>query len=364
MKKIKIVHFVNGMNNGGVESVILNYFSNMDISKYDLHIVTQGDNDDKCIKNFENLGFKVHIVTRKKESLIKNIKEIYHILKSNNFDILHTHMTVTNLFPLMLGWLVGIKVRISHSHLAIKDMNLMDKIYCKLAIIFTTHKFACGIEAAKTLFNKSMNDVIILKNAINLEKFEYNPKMREETRKRLDINNELVLCNIGRLTEQKNQMFLIEIMKQLMNYNYNVKLLIIGGGELEQQLKQKVIECKLEDKVYFLGTCDDIEKIYQCADLFLLPSLKEGLPLVCIEAQTSGLKTIVSDNVTSEVKITPIIEYLPIVDKSVWVKKILDLKSSYERKNYKEEIRENGYDIKIEAKRLDNLYKKMLEEKK
>lgn len=363
MNKIKIVHFVNGMNNGGVEAVILNYFSNIDRSNYDLHIVTQGDNDDKCVRKFKNLGFKVHVVTRKKESLIKNLREIYKILKEEKFDILHTHMTVTNVFPLMLGWLAGVKVRINHSHLAIKDMGIMDKIYCKLSLLFTTHKFACGREAAKTLF-KNMEDVIILKNAIDLEKFQYNDEIRKEMRRELNINNELVLCNIGRLTAQKNQMFLIEIMNQLVKHDQNVKLLIIGFGELEQQLKQKVAEYNLADKISFLGTRDDIEKIYQCSDIFVLPSLKEGLPLVCIESQTSGLKTIVSDNVTDEVEITPIIKYLPITDTELWVKEILDLKEDYERKDYKEEIRKNGYDIKLEAKRLDDLYRKMLEEKK
>lgn len=295
--------------------------------------------------------------------MIKNLREIYKILKEEKFDILHTHMTVTNVFPLMLGWLAGVKVRINHSHLAIKDMGIMDKIYCKLSLLFTTHKFACGREAAKTLF-KNMEDVIILKNAIDLEKFQYNDEIRKEMRRELNINNELVLCNIGRLTAQKNQMFLIEIMNQLVKHDQNVKLLIIGFGELEQQLKQKVAEYNLADKISFLGTRADIEKIYQCSDIFVLPSLKEGLPLVCIESQTSGLKTIVSDNVTDEVEITPIIKYLPITDTEVWVKEILDLKEDYERKDYKEEIRKNGYDIKLEAKRLDDLYRKMLEEKK
>lgn len=363
MNKIKIVHFVNGMNNGGVEAVIFNYFSNINRSNYDLHIVTQGDNDDKCVQKFKNLGFKVHVVTRKKESLIKNLREIYKILKEEKFDILHAHMTVTNVFPLMLGWLAGIKVRINHSHLAIKDMSIMDKIYCKLSLLFTTHKFACGREAAKTLF-KDLKDVIVLKNAIDLERFQYDDKTRRKMRKELNIKDELVLCNIGRLTVQKNQMFLIEIMKQLVKYRQNIKLLIVGFGELEQELKQKVIEYNLDDKIYFLGTRDDIEKIYQCSDIFVLPSLKEGLPLVCIESQTSGLKTIVSDNVTDEVRITPIIKYLPITDTDAWVKKILDLKEDYERKDYKEEIGKNGYDIKIEAKRLDDLYRKMLEEEK
>lgn len=363
MEKIKVVHFVNGLNNGGVEAVILNYFSNIDLESYELHIVTQGQSDKNCLKKFKDLGFIVHCVTRKKESILKNMSEIYKILRTNKFDILHTHMTATNLFPLFLGWLCRIKVRINHSHLQIKDMNITTKIYCKLSLIFTTHKFSCGKAAAISSFGiKSVNneEVFILNNAISLENFRYNDIIRSDMRKQLQIEDNLVLCNIGRLEEQKNQKFLIDIFQEICMKNKKVCLLIIGKGVLEHELKESVKKLNLEDKIRFLGTRNDIDKIYQAIDIFLLPSINEGLPVVCIESQASGVKTIVSTNITEEINITPVISFLPLEDKKMWENKILE--KLPKRVDYIQLLRNNGYDIKTESKKLDEFYRKALEE--
>jgi len=355
--KIKICHFVNGIVNGGVERFILNYFNEIDKDNYDLHIISQGEEDQKCLEDFKKLGFTKYNVTKKKDSLLKNFKEIKKILKTEKFDIIHCHMSSTNLFPLFYGFLSGVKIRISHSHLSLKKVNFTKKVLIKLGNLFATNKFACSIDASKYLFGKS-KDVTIVNNAIELDKFIYNEEIRNKIRKELKIENKKVIGHIGRFVTQKNHDFLIDLFYEISKENDDYELLLIGTGELEQKIKNKVQKLNLEKKVHFLGTRSDVNDLMQAIDIFVLPSLFEGLGIVLIEAQVSGLKCLCSDTNPNEVKITNNIEFLKL-DIDLWKEKIINL-NVYERKSYLKEISDKGFNIKIESKKLDELYKKMI----
>lgn len=356
--KIKICHFVNGIVNGGVERVILNYFSHINMENYCPHIVTQGESDEKCYKEFEDMGFTIHNVTRKKESIYKNFKEIYTILKREKFNIVHAHMTVTNFFPLFYSFLAGTKVRISHSHLSLPSSSLTERMLKFIGKVFATHKFACSNDAAKYLFGNTRN-VCIINNAINLEKFAYSEKIRKQKRKELGIeDNSILIGHVGRFVEQKNHDFLIDVFNELYKTNEEYKLLLIGSGDLEDNIRKKVKKLNLEKNIFFLGTRNDVNELMQAMDIFLLPSLFEGLGIVLIEAQTSGLKCVCSENTPKEVKVTQNIKFSKL-DINTWSKIITDFDYST-RKDYLNDISDLGFNINTEAQKLDNMYQKMI----
>lgn len=357
LNRIKICHFVYGIVNGGVERVLLNYFYNMNLENYDLHIVTQGKCDKKCLQEFENLGFTIHNVTKKSESLLKNYIEITQILKKYKFDIVHSHMSNTNFFPLLYSKLAHIKVRINHSHNAHSKMNLKIKLLCFLAKILDTNRMACSEDAAVWLFNTKKN-VKILNNAIDLTKFQYNQEIRKKIRNEMNLENKIVIGHIGRFAEQKNHKFLIDVFEKLYQENKNYELLLIGIGELEDSIKSYVKTLKSKNSIKFLETRDDVSDLYQAMDIFVLPSLYEGLGIVLVEAQTSGLKCLGSIFIPQEVKITENIKFLEL-DLPKWIKAIQD--TNYNNRRSKiDEATEKGFNIKVEAEKLDKYYKSLI----
>lgn len=362
MNKIKICHFVNGLVNGGVEKVIINYFSNMkNKDDYDLHVITQGESDSKCLKEFEDLGFTIHTVTKKKISLFKNYKDIKNILRKEKFDIVHCHMTTTNFFPLLYSKLSGVKVRISHSHLDNSVIPFMDRVYIRLTRLVSKIRFACSKSASTYLFGKNKN-VTIINNAINIDNFKYNEKIRKDIRKELKISDDkIVIGHVGRFVDQKNHAFIIDLFKELSKDNDKYELLLIGTGELEDSIKEKVKKYNLNNKVKFLGTRNDVCNVMQAFDLFVLPSLFEGLGIVLIEAQVSGLKCFASSNTPEEVKVTNNIKLLDL-DIDLWKKEINKVKD-FKREDKSKEISKHGFDIKIESNKLDSIYKELLNKK-
>ncbi len=359
--KIRICHFINGLVNGGVEKVIINYFSNMDnVNDYDLHVVTQGESDSKCLNEFQRLNFTIHTVTKKSVSLIKNYKDIKKILKKNKFDIVHCHMTTTNFLPLLYSKLSGVKVRISHSHLTNgnRKIGLAEKIYIFLTKIESKFKFACSKEAAKYLFGNK-KDTEIINNAIDLEKYVFNETLRKEKRQELNIENKTVIGHIGRFVEQKNHNFIIDVFDKLYKENNNFHLILVGIGELENEIKEKVNNLGLNNAVSFLETRDDINELLNAFDVFILPSLYEGLGIVLIEAQANGLKCIASSNTPKEVEVTDNIKLLDLKVEQ-WVNEIKKIKKDYKRDNNIKQISNKGFDIKNEANRLDSIYKELM----
>lgn len=357
--KIKLCHFVNGLLNGGVERFLINYFFNMNnINDYELHIVTQGKSDSKCFNEFEKLGFNIHTVTKKKESIIKNYKDIKSILKKENFDIVHCHMTTTNFFPLFYAKCVGVKVRISHSHLCNNKVNLNEKLYITLTRLVSKYRFACSKDAGRYLFGTNKN-VYIINNAIDIKKFSYNEEVRKLKRAELGLNDSnIVIGHVGRFVEQKNHKFIIELITKLIKYSDKYVLVLVGTGKLEASVKQQVKKLKIEKNVYFLGNRNDVNELMQAFDIFILPSLFEGLGMVLVEAQISGMKCLTSYNTPREVKVTGNIKFIEL-EINKWKNEIIKM-TQYERNDCSNEIASHNYEIQQEAQKLDKLYKKLL----
>lgn len=368
MKKIRIAHIAGGLTTGGVESVIYNYFSHMDRKDYDLIYISYDTPDPQMQKRFEKIGFTVYSVTKKKENLWKSCKEVYTIMKKHKINIVHSHMTLMCFITSILGRMAGARVRIAHSHLAQHPSGIKKFIYWTFKImtrITATDYFACGQEAAQYLYGKSIcqkGKVTILNNAVEPELFAYQEKKRKKIRNFYAIEDKLCIGHVGRFTEQKNHHFLIEIFEQIHREYPETVLLSVGSGPLMEEIKNQVKEKKLEDAVIFTGSRNDIDELYQAMDIFVLPSLYEGLAVVLVEAQFAGLTIYTSDKVTKEIGITPNLNYIPLQKSAKeWAEEIMENAVCGRRNDVYPILKQAGYDIFIESKKLDAFYQKRVE---
>lgn len=354
-KKIKIAAFVHGLS-GGAGQIILNYYDHIPQDDYQIDIITLNVESEHLKEKFEKRNLKVLKIPSKKESLIKNIFSMYYILKNKDYDIVHAHMTLTNVFPLFVAWICGVKVRISHSHLSYKK-STYTRVLSNLTKLFATDYFACGKEAGNFLYGNSKFK--ILNNAIDMRQFHFDEEVRSSERKKLNIDKDtIVIGNVGRFSEQKNHKFIINVFRKVVEIHENSKLLLIGEGELFTDIKKYVDQLNLTKNVIFLGSIDDVDRKYQIMDSFLLPSLYEGLSLAAIEAQATGLPCIFSDKVALETSKTDKNSFLKFSDSlEKWAKQCVEC-SRTKRKDFSDLISDEGYNIAFEAAKLDAYLKK------
>ncbi|MBU5317706.1 glycosyltransferase [Clostridium bornimense] len=370
-EKIKVCHVINCFENGGVESFLITYFNNMDLSNYDLHIVAHCIKVPECMSKFEKLGFKIHIIPSKK-NIVGHLKGLNQVFSTENFDIIHIATTEWAFIPAIIGKINNCKHIINHSHMAENFNSIVWKIIYKfiaeLGVLFSTDYFACSKDAAICLFGKNRvekNEVTIIKNAISINNFMFNEKVRMDKRNELDIKHDYwCIGHVGRFCEQKNQLFLLQVFKKIVKLKNNVKFILVGVGPLENECKALANELGISENILFLGARNDVNDLYQAMDVFVFPSLYEGLGIVAIEAQTSGLPVIASDKIPGEVKITNLLTFVSLdATPDKWAKIILENCKRSNRSTDFSCIESNGYNIKIEANKLDEKYKSIIETK-
>ena len=223
---------------------------------------------------------------------------------------------------------------------------------------YATDVWSCSTLAAEWLFGKSIpqKKIQILRNAIDVKKYRFNPEKRQEIRAFLNLENRIVIGNVGRYSYQKNQKFLIKAFAQAHAKTPSLFLLCLGEGELLEYLRSLVNKFGIEDNTLFMEWQENVEDYLQGMDLFCLPSRFEGLPISVIEAQTAGVKCLISDNVTKEVKITDLVKFLPLSE-TEWVEELAGCRIDVDRHRQDENIAKAGYDIQRAAKRLEALYR-------
>lgn len=366
-KKVKVAEFVSRLESGGVESMLLNYLGHFSHPEdFDIHIVTQDINDERCLQTFRDAGYHIDVVTHKKKSIYKNVVEIRHLLQGERFDVVHSHMTLMNFYVLFFASLTGTKLRISHSHNAFRSPNPLKLVYWSvlkpLNKWFANRWFACGREAGIFLFGKHAVDggkVTILPNAIDLKRFAYNPIARARIRKELGIGDkDFVVGHVGRFMDQKNHKYLIDIFASLVKKRPDSWLILVGTGELEKQMKDYVAERGLRNRVVFVGSVDNVNDYYQAMDVFALPSKFEGLPVVAIEAQAADLPILISTNVDHSCAITDNAKFASVdIAPSTWAAELLKMTNVSRGVEVQKQLQKAGYDIQTEAGRLEALYR-------
>lgn len=371
MEKIRIAHVAGGLTTGGVEAVIYNYFSHMNTEQYELVYISYDTPDPAVQSRFEALGFTVYSVTKKRDNFLKSCMEVFSILKKHRIQIVHSHMNLMCFVTNILGLLTGAKVRISHSHLAQQHGGWKKQAagFCKwLDRISATEYFACSQDAGIYLFGQKAWDagsVHILNNAIETGAFRYDPVRAARYRQELGLEDAVVIGNVGRFTEQKNQDFSLDIFREFRTLCPGSKLVLAGSGPDLERIRARTEEMGLQDAVLFPGSVTEPQKWYQIMDAFLFPSRYEGLGIVAVEAQAASLPVLASDVVPEAIVVSDWVEFLPLdASARCWAEALQRLIGRQDTRNHTaaltDALRRHHYDIETEVGMLDRFYKHAL----
>ncbi len=361
-RPVRIAHIIGKLNAAGVEAVVNNYYKNIDHNKYQFDYYIDSDSSCKPSKDLIDMGARYFVIPPY-QHLFSHIKTLVRLFKENKYLIVHSGMNTLAPISLFAAWMAGVPIRINHNHSTAGKGEFKRNClkYClrPFAKVFANYYCACSKYAGIWLFGKnffSSGKVTVFNNAVDTSKFAFSTSNRDKLRKELGISNKYVIGHIGRFTKQKNHYFLIDIFEQYYKKNSNAVLLLVGIGELQDEIKDAVKKKKLEDAVIFLGKRSDVDELYSAMDLFVLPSLYEGLPVVGVEAQVSGLPCIFSNEITREVAITENVYFLPI-DGSVsdWCSQITNFKN-LDLKRDKLKLKDCSFDIKVQANNLVEYY--------
>ena len=359
---IRVLHVVTHMNRGGLETMIMNYYRKIDKSLIQFDFLTHRPIDEK--KDYEdeilNMGGRIYHISR-----LNPFSPAYHssldsfLKKHPEYSIIHVHQDCLSGIILRHAKKAGIPVRIAHCHSSNQDKNLLYpiKLFYKRNIRkYATKMIACGEVAGKWMFGlESSFDV--LPNAIDSEQYTYSHETRMRLRKELKIAPDtLVIGHVGRFCTVKNHSFLIDVFKEVLNINSNALLVLVGQGETMDYARSKVHDLDMDAKVLFLGLRKDVAELLQMMDVFVLPSIYEGVPVSIIEAQAAGLKCVISSGVPLDCKVTNLVTQLDLekgID--VWSQQIIS-NSVYQRMSTSEQINKAHYDIVENVKWLQDLY--------
>jgi glycosyltransferase involved in cell wall biosynthesis len=359
---VRILHVVVNMNRGGAETLIMNLYRNIDRSKVQFDFLTckVGEFDSE-IKKLGGRIFRIPYVSEVGHG--KYINSLDRFFTSHNeYKIVHSHMDKMSGFVLRSANNAGIPIKIAHSHSTKSQGSIFAKLYKwyagKYILTNSTHLIACSEKSAQWMFKEKADQTIILKNAVDIRKFQYTVNQKDLIRKKLNIKpNTLVIGHVGRFDYPKNHRFLIKILNNIVNKNQDTVLLLIGDGKLKSIIEKKVSKLNLQDHVKFLGVRTDVESLLHAMDIFVFPSIYEGLPVTLIEAQAAGLPCLVSDKVTKEVTMNSnSIEFLPLNNIKKWVDSINDRRNIVRVKANELTSFNEDYDISNVANSTQEMY--------
>lgn len=365
---IRILQSVSNMDRAGLETMLMNYYRHIDRTKVQFDFIVNKPKPGNYDEEIRLMGGRIFLSPGlsplRYPKYLRFVKEI--VEKDDRIKIVHAHNEAMGFYALNGAQKAGVKVRIAHAHNTqiIRDYKWVLKMVCKRLLPFAaTDLWRCGRDAGIYYFGKKRWNErgVIIRNAIETDKFAFNTAVRDEMRKKYDLKGKKVLGHVGRFNLQKNHNRLLEIFVAYQKRNPESVLVLVGEGELESEIREKAEKFGVADKVIFAGLRQNVNEWYQMMDVFLLPSLFEGLPVVGVEAQAAGLPCIFSDRVTDEVALSDQVIRLPLeVEDEKWVEAIEYLiLHKKDRKQGETVVKQAGYDIAIEAKRLQNLYLSM-----
>jgi len=357
---IRVLQCVNNMHRAGLETMLMNYYRNIDRTRIQFDFLTHREERSDYDDEIESLG---GIIYRAPRLYPQNYPEYFRYMKSffkehTEYKIIHSHIDAMSYLPLLAAKKACVPIRIAHSHSTGIDLDF--KYPLKQCLRYglgsvATHYFACGAQAGNFLFRG--REFTVVPNAVDASKFFYNETVRCRKREELKISNQLVIGHVGRMTYPKNHDFLLRLFAELLKIRPDSMLILVGTGEKEQGLRDKVSELKIDSSVRFLGNRSDVHELYQAMDVFVLPSHFEGIPLVGVEAQFANLPCLFSERVPKEVCFSEACRFRKLSDPlSAWVEDVLTLASGTNRNKL---IECSSYDIKVAAEYLQTCYEKL-----
>ena len=366
MEPIRVLHMIGSLEVGGSQAMVMNIYRNIDRQKIQFDFVIDKNRGGFFEKEITELGGKIYEMPSFRGTNIHEIRRAWNefFLKHPEYKILHSHVRSYASLYIPIAKKYGLKT-IIHSHSTSNGSGISAVVKAVMQYPLrrqADYFFGCSKKSGEWLFGKKIvsgDRFYILKNAINTEEYSVDDEVRNQYRKELGIDNDaIVYAHVGRLHEAKNHMFLLEVFYNIVKKNSNSVLLLVGDGELRNQIEKKIKKMELNKNVVMMGARRDVANIFKTADCFLFPSNWEGLPVTVVEAQAAGLPCLISDRITDEVNITPLVKKLPI-DQGVkcWVDAIERI--SFQKQDVIKQICEAGFDIKESSEWLQNFYRKI-----
>jgi len=364
---IRVLQCVNNMHRAGLETVLMNYYRNIDRTKIQFDFLTHRPDRDDYDDEIEEMGGRIYRAPR---LYPQNYPAYFAYMKQffaehPEYQIVHSHIDAMSYLPLLAAKKAGVPVRISHSHNTglDKDLKYALKQYFRYRLPSAANCFwACGEKAGEFLFRGIPFTVI--PNAIDPEKFCYRPEIRKAKREELGLENRFTVGHVGRFSNQKNHGFLLEIFCQIQKTAPDAVLLLAGKGENEEIIREKVHTLGIEKSVHFLGSRSDVNQLYQAMDVFVMPSKFEGIPMVGIEAQFSGLPCIFSDKVPEETVFTSNCQFVELDQPAeYWANRVLCAASQRSESSLVSEKYNIRYAHRTLEKNYYDLYRQCTEQK-
>lgn len=368
---------VDDIGNGGVFSLVRNVIRNKPAGAVvDIAAIEPFERKEN-IDELARLGCSVHYVGRQGSKALKQFyvfRNVKRLVRDGGYTVVHIHSDVANklLVSALAARAASCRKVFLHSHATGVDGNrrLLKRIFhyaCRPILkCVGTDFLTCSDLAARWMFpNVKAEDVKMVKNGVDLEKFRFSESVRTDVRRRLGIENKLVIGHVGRFAYQKNHDYLIDVFRELRETDKSATLLLVGEGALKEDVMTKVQEYGLTDSVIFYGASNNVPELFMAMDVFVLPSHFEGLPIVGVEAQAAGLPCLFADTISRDTQVAQCVDFLPITHDAIglWVEKIEDMKEMG-RKDNTAVMSEAGFSIRETVVNLWSLYSKQEKSKR
>lgn len=349
---------------GGISAVVLNYYRFIDRSKIHFDVALTVPEAGQNVHLLQELGAQVFFLPLKSQSGLQVFREaLEKLLREGGYQALHVHESETCYVALQVAQKMGIPCRIAHSHTASPYEGIKGELRrlsgCLLNAPVSTHMLSCSKLAGDRVFGKwnmKRSKAMVLPNAVDTKRFAFNEQVRREVRCELQVEDKYVLGMVGRLSEEKNYPFALELFARIHKDHPDCVLVIAGNGAEEAHMRDLISRLGIEDSVKMLGRRADVERLYQAYDVYLLPSFHEGFSISTAEALSAGLPALVSDVVPREFDFASAIRFLPLKDPDAWIREILSWRNDTKRAERYREPGENGLEIRWTAGMLEKLY--------
>lgn len=349
---------------GGIENFVMNYYRSLDRNRIQFDFLVHYKEKGHYDKEIEELGGRIYYFSaREDKKIFSYIRDLSHFFQQHpEYKIIHGHMPGFAPIYFMVAQKNGVPIRISHSHVTATEPTakgwILNLIIHMIKYVSNCH-WACSKRAGKYMYGQYKN-FLVIPNAISIERFHFDEKIRDEMRHYLQLEEKFVVGNVGRFCPQKNQLFLLEVFAELRKLYSEAFLLLIGEGEMRKSISQKVLEIGIEDSVMILDNQNNIEDYYQVMDVLVMPSLFEGLPVTMVEAQACGVPCVVSSSVTDEAAMSNMVKYVSLSDGFYeWCEAIISFKN-VDRTLGVQMIKKNGYEIHEAAEKLALYYEELM----
>lgn len=357
-KPIRVLHVLGYFDRGGAESMVMNLYRSIDRNKVQFGFVVHGDRIGAFEDEVRQMGADIFRVPDYTGINHIQYKKAWRDIFSNHpeYSVVHGHVRSTANIYLNMAKRFDLKT-IAHSHSTSSGSGLAAQVKNIFQYGIRQHAdefIACSTDAGQWLFGEKIcnsNHFHILNNAIDTQDYIFDPEIRKKIRRELHASDKFLIGHVGRFHEAKNHSYLIDIFYECLKVQENAELVLVGEGKLKQEIKNKVQNLDIQDHVHFLGLRSDVNELLQAFDIFLFPSLFEGLPVTLVETQAAALPAVISDTITSDIIITEYITKVSLDEKpKKWAKIAMKTPEEIKRQDTSEEIKKAHYDIEVTSK--------------